>query len=68
LTEKIEEFLMTGKPPYPVERTLLTGGILDLVLESRVRGQKLLETPELDVSYEPPADSGFLRGDWRSPV
>jgi hypothetical protein len=68
LTVKIEEFLTTGKSPYPVERTMLTGGILDWALESRVQGQKRLETPDLDVAYAPPKDSGYLRGDWRSPA
>jgi hypothetical protein len=68
LTVKIEDFLSTGKTPYPVERTLLTGGILDAVLKSRVRDHKRLETPDLDVSYEPPPDSGFLRGDATNPV
>jgi hypothetical protein len=68
LTVKIEDFFASGKPPYPVERTMLTGGILDWALESRVRGQKRMETPDLDVSYEPPRDSGYLRGDWRSPA
>jgi hypothetical protein len=68
LTTKVEGFLTTGKPPYPVERTLLTGGILDVALESRFKKHERLETPDLDVSYDPPADSGFMRGDYTSPV
>ena len=51
LTVKIEDFLATGRPPYPVERTLLTGGMLDFLLDSKVAGGKRVETPELGVAY-----------------
>ncbi len=58
----LEKFLDSGKAPYPVERTLLTTGILDAVMHSHQRGGVRVETPELEVRYTAPADSGFLRG------
>ncbi len=62
LTFNIEKMLESGKAPYPVERTLLTTGILDAVMESHARRDDRIETPELEVRYAAPADSGFLRG------
>ncbi|MFO0929076.1 MAG: hypothetical protein U0736_18985 [Gemmataceae bacterium] len=58
----LEKFFETGKAPYPAERTLLTTGVLDAAMESHHRRGARVETPELDVRYAAPADSGFLRG------
>lgn len=58
----LEKFFETAKAPYPVERTLLTTGILDAAMNSHHRGGVRLETAELDVRYSAPADSGFLHG------
>jgi hypothetical protein len=59
---QIESMMLTGKSPYPIERTLLTTGILDAAMHSRWKGHVPLKTPDLDVVYTAPekvADTGL---------
>ncbi|QEH35642.1 hypothetical protein OJF2_41960 [Aquisphaera giovannonii] len=69
LALRIEDFFRTGKPPYPIQRTLLTTGILDAAMDSRVRGHVPVATPELaGIDYEAPEDSGFIRAPLTDPT
>jgi hypothetical protein len=51
LAEGIDDLMVTGRPAYPVERTLIVSGILEACLTSREQGQTRLETPQLAVRY-----------------
>jgi hypothetical protein len=61
LMHQVESMLETGKAPYPVERTLLTSGILESCLDSRRQDHRRVDTPHLSVRYQPPRDSVFCR-------
>jgi hypothetical protein len=59
LMSKVESMFLTGKPPFPVERTLLTTGLVAAGMQSLAAGQKRLDTPHLTVRYQPPRESTF---------
>ena len=57
----IEQFFATGTPPYPIERTLLTSGMVIAGVESMYAGQKPYETPQMAVAYQGPKESMYWR-------
>ena len=59
LVDLIERMVITGEPPYPVERTLLTTGVVDAVMTSRFEGGRRVETPHLAVTYRPAPPPGY---------
>jgi hypothetical protein len=61
LMSKAEETFVTGKTPYPIERTLLTTGLLEACVSSLATGQRRAETPHLAVRYEAPRESTYSR-------
>ncbi|MGE0761207.1 MAG: hypothetical protein AB7O38_29615 [Pirellulaceae bacterium] len=61
LMSKAEETFLTGKSPYPVERTLLTTGLVEAGVRSLATGQQRLATPHLAIRYAPSSQSTFAR-------
>ncbi|MCA8997208.1 MAG: hypothetical protein KDA80_09480 [Planctomycetaceae bacterium] len=53
LSHSIQELFLTGKSPYPVERTLLATGVLDAAMHSHAEDGALVITPHLKLPYQP---------------
>ena len=61
LCHHIENMIATGRPPYPIERTLLTTGLSVAGVESLWLGEKPLATPHLAIRYPVDEPSTFRR-------
>jgi len=61
LARHIEDVVLTRRTPYPVERTLLTSGMVIAAVESLFQKQSAIETPHLAVRYQANAQSAFWR-------
>lgn len=60
LMDNAEQMFLTGQTPYPVERTLLTSGMVESSLQS-LTGKRPLATPHLNVEYQASRNSTFWR-------
>lgn len=57
----LESMILENKQPYPLERTLLTSGMVIAGVESLHRGGVRVETPDMAVEYSVPDESYFWR-------
>jgi hypothetical protein len=70
LVRAIDSMMQTGHSPYPVERTLLTTGILDAAMTSAAEKNRRVATPHLKIEYTPvdwpfaadPVPKAIMRG------
>ena len=53
LANAISELVIRGEPVYPVERTVLTTGVLEASMRSLFEKGRRIETPDLTLTYEP---------------
>lgn len=68
LTRAIDQFVASGRSPYPVERTYVTTGLLAALLQSRAEGGSIVPTHFLkDLRYAP-GDWPFARGPLGTPA
>ncbi len=63
LVHGITQMIQTGQPAVDVRRTLLVSGALDSLMQSGFEKGKRIETPELTISYKPPRDSWYAKGE-----
>jgi hypothetical protein len=53
--------IVDQQTPYPIERTLLTSGMVIGGVESLHQGQTPYATPQMAVAYQGPAESMYWR-------
>ncbi|MBM3840431.1 MAG: hypothetical protein FJ398_21200 [Verrucomicrobia bacterium] len=61
LMAQVEKMFLTGRATFPIERTLITTGLVAAGMQSLAAGQKRLETPHLALRYRAPRESTFWR-------
>ncbi|MEQ9411418.1 MAG: hypothetical protein RIK87_27130 [Fuerstiella sp.] len=59
LSHAIQHAFTTGTEPYPADRTLLTTGAVEAVMQSWNQAGKAISTPHLSIRYQPTDFTGF---------
>lgn len=63
LSYHVEQMFVNGKTAYPVERTLLTSGMVIAGVQSLFKDQTLVPTPDMAVKYTASEQSMFWPGE-----
>ncbi len=61
LSYHVEQMILTGSTVYPVQRTLLTSGMVIAAVDSLHQGQVKVHTPDMEVVYQGPKESTYWR-------
>jgi len=61
LTRHIEDLIINERANYPVERTLLTSGMVVAGVDSLFQNQMVIPAPQMDVTYQVSEKSTFWR-------
>ena len=61
LTRHIDDLIINERANYPVERTLLTSGMVVAGVDSLFQNQIVIPTPQMDVTYQVSEESTFWR-------
>ena len=59
LARHIETLMLERRTPYPIERTLLTSGMVIAGVNSLHQGQVVMDTPHLNIQYKAQPESTF---------
>jgi hypothetical protein len=61
LTSHVEQMIIRGQTSYPIERTLLTSGMVIGGVDSLFAGEQLIDTPEMNIAYRAAKESAYWR-------
>ncbi len=62
LARHIETMMTTGAAPYPVERTLLTSGVVCKAVDLMAEKKRIVETPDMaTIAYKVAGESQYMR-------